>query len=184
MVHPIGQSGGIEPHLSSQSPEERQKLFELQFQTAVISDYVAITQQQHGSVQDNLSKIKSDLSSGKSPDSVAASMNQLISQLNTGVIPGKAPFPTFHFSSEGSDVRTISHFALSLEKFINTAAEKGNIQWANEQKLFKDLTTLIDKCAQMTTEQAYSNLNTLVEEVNKALPGHMRLPKVPTPSKK
>lgn len=179
MTQPIGPSDSANSVPAPQSPQEKQKLFELQFQIAVISDYIAVSGQ-NGSTQQQLNQLKKGLESGQPPDQLASNLNQLISQINNSIIPGKAAFPTFSFSSTGSQVQAITHYAISLEKFLNTAAEKGIINWPNEQKLFKELSSLIENVGQLTPEQAFNKLNELIEEANADLPTQYKLPKIAT----
>ena len=174
-IHPTDSSGPIS---TTQTPQERQKTFEIQFATAVLGNFVAITQQ-NSSIQSQISKLKSGLASGQSPDQLATSLNQLISQINNGIVPGKPHFPYFSFSSEGSQVQALRNFSLSLEKFLNTAAEKGSLNWNDEQKLFGELSYLVNNIGQMTPEQAFDKLNGVIEAANNHLPQKYQLPTIP-----
>lgn len=178
MVYPVHPSDSLHPTQDSQTPQEKQKLFEIQFETAVLSAYVSITNQ-NGSVKQQLSKIKNGAESGQPPDQLATSVNQVIAQINTGVIPGKIAFPSFSFSTDGAQVQAIRNFALSVEKFLNTASEKGNIHWKDEEKLFGHLSDLVYNVGQMTPEQAFNKLNGVIEQANEHLPAHFQLPTIP-----
>lgn len=178
MVHPVQPSDATGPIAISQTPQERQRLFEIQFATEVLSAYVSITRQD-GSVKQQLSKLKNGLASGQSPDQLAPDLNQVISQINSGIVPGKALFPPFSFSSGGSETQALANFCISLEKLLHTAGETGNIPWKHVEKIFGELSTLISNIGQMTSEQAFNKLNGAIEEANKDLPAQYTLPTIP-----
>jgi hypothetical protein len=173
-VHPSDSAGDIAP---SGPSENKRKLFEIQFQTAVIGAYVAITGE-NGSISQQLSKLKDGLQSGAPADKLANGINLLISQINGHMAVSKANFPTFRFTSEGSETQALMNHGISLEKLLNAAAEKGHVERKEQEKLFGELSDFILSVGQMTSEQAYNKLNGLVDQVNDQVPG-LQLPSIP-----
>jgi len=177
MIQPIQPSDSTSPIAISQTPEEKQKSFEIQFETEVLSAYVSITGQ-NGSVKQHLSKLKNGLASGQAPDQLAAGLNQVISQINNQTVP-EENLPAFGFSSDGNQTQAVGCFGLTLEKLLHVASEKGNIQWKDEEKLFGELSSLIYNVEQMIPEQAFKKLNGIIEEANNNLPAQYKLPAIP-----
>ncbi len=169
-------SSAYHPH--SQSPAEAHRMFEIQFETAVLGIFVAATGQD-GSVKRQVSQLKNGIKSGKPTAELATSLNQLVSQINTTVVPGKAPFPSFLFTSEGSQVQALTHHAITLQKCLNTLSENGEMPWDEENKLFNELSTLVRTIPQITPEQAYDKLNYVIELANAHLPSHYQIPELP-----
>ena len=178
MVSSIQPSDASHNYSNTQSPQERQKYFEIQFETAVLSSFVAITQK-NSPLQSQLSKIKNGLDSGEPPEQLATHLNHCIAQINQTLTPEKLPFPPFNFSTEGSQVQTLCNFTLSVQKFLNTAAEKGELPWNEEQKLFSELSSLGNTIGQMTPEQAFDHLNGVIERANRLLPRDYQIPTLP-----
>lgn len=176
MVQPIQPKEPSSPITSRETPQEKHQLFEIEFLTAVLSDYVAVSRQ-NGSAKELLSKLKNGLASGQSPAQLGTQLNDLISQINSGIVPGKAKFPDFN--STGDQTQAVIHCAFCLEKLLNAAAEKGDIKWKDEEKLFNELSDLIYNGGQMAPEQAFKKLNGVIEEANSALPAHQKLPIIP-----
>jgi hypothetical protein len=172
------QASDSSDNISYKTPQEKQKRFELIFEIDVLSCYISMLQQ-NGSLQSQLSKLKNGLESGQSTDQLASNLNQLISQINDQIVPGKPPFPFFSFSNEGSQVQALRNFTLSVQKFINTAAERGQMNWNDEQKLFGELSSLVNNMGQMTPEQAFEKLNGIIEESNQHLSHNYQLPTIP-----
>ncbi len=172
-IHPSGSSYSLP---QTQSPQERKKLFELQFETAVLGIFVAVTGQNNSPIQRQISQLKNGIAAAQPPDQLATSLNQLISQINTTIVPGMAKFPQFQFSGEGSQVQATTYQAITLEKGLLILSEKGHLDPRKEQKLFEQLSSLIGSIAQMTSDQAYSHLNQIIDQANSALPSAYQIP--------
>lgn len=174
MTDPISSSSSAyHPH--TQSPAEAHRMFEIQFETAVLGIFVAASGQD-GSTQHQVSQLKKGIQSGKPTAELASDLNQLISQINVTIIPGKAPLPSFLFTTEGSQVQALTHHAITLQKCLNTLSENGGMPWEEEKKLFSDLTLLIGTIPQITPEQAYGKLNEVIEKANAHLPSQYQIP--------
>lgn len=178
MVQPIHSYGSSEPISDDETPQEKQKLFEIEFETAILGDYISVSEK-NGSLKQQISKLKNELLSGQSSEHLAASLNQLIDQINRTISPGKAKFPPFQFSSEGSSATALTHYAMTLEKLLNAAAEKGAVAWNSEQTLFRDLSALISCIPSMTPSQATERLNSLIDQANAVLPSSLHIPSLP-----
>jgi hypothetical protein len=171
-IPPVGasyQSQGAE------SPQERQKLFEIQFQTAVLGIYIAVSGQ-NGSCEQQLSHIKDGMKSGKATGELAGLLNQLVMQINQTIIPGKAPFPPFQFSTEGSQAQALTNHATTLEKCLNALAEYNQFPWAQEQPLFAQLTSLINTISQLSPAQAFDQINAVINQANGHLSSKFQIP--------
>lgn len=178
MVYPVHPSDPLFLHGSSESPQEKQKLFEIQFETSVLGIYVAVSGQ-NGSIQKQLSHVKNSLASGKSPDQLTESLNQTISQMNQSMVPGTPPFPPFQFTSEGSQRAILTNHALALKKCLNALAENGKIDPSEEQKLMGSLTHLTNHMGQLTPTQAYQQFNGIIQSANDHLSKPYHFPTFP-----
>lgn len=169
-------SSAYHPH--SQSPAEAHRMFEIQFETAVLGIFVATTGQD-GSAKRQVSQLKNGIKSGAPTAELGTSLNQLVSQINTTVVPGKALFPAFLFTSEGSQVQALTHHAITLQKCLNTLSENGGMPWEEEKKLFTELSTLVRTIPQLTPKQAFDTLNEVIEKANTHLPSNFQIPPLP-----
>lgn len=175
-ISPSGPAHHISP---SQSPQERHRMFEIQFETSVLGIFVAVTGQ-NGSMQHQVSQLKNGIKAGNPPAELASGLNQLVSQINTSIAPGKAPFPTFLFSSEGSQAQALTHHAITLEKCLNTLAEHGHLPWPQEHQLFSQLAGLVNTIPQIPAAQAYSELNHVIDQANAHLIRRYQIPSLPS----
>lgn len=178
MTGAIPPSGSTYPEPPSQSPQETHRMLEIQFETSVLGIFVSVTGQ-NGSMQRQISQLKNGINSGQPTSQLATGVNQLVSQINTTIIPGKPQFPTFLFSSEGSQAQALTHHAITLEKCLNTLSQNGQLPWAQESKMFNELSTLISVIPQITPQQASSKLNDVIDQANANLPGQYQIPSLP-----
>lgn len=165
-------------HAHNQSNSETHRMFEIQFETAVLGIFVATTGQD-GSVKHQVSQLKNGMKSGTPTAELATSLNQLVSQINTTIVPGKAPFPAFLFTSEGSQVQALTHHTITLQKCLNTLSENGGMPWEEEKKLFTELSTLVHMIPQITPEQAFDKLNEVIDKANAHLSSNFQIPTLP-----
>lgn len=163
------------PTWLTESPQEKEKMSEVRFQTALLRAYLSVTGH-NGSLAQALEALENEMSTGKFSEQLANNVNQIITQLNQN--SDKAPFPAFSFSTEGPPALAISHFALSLEKFINCTAEKGDMDWTSEKNTFKQLAELINNSGEMAQNAAFKKLNEIIDAVNQQLPAHYHLPTI------
>jgi hypothetical protein len=171
MVQPVSPLGSASVTHGSQSSQEKQKLFEIQFETDVLGSYLASTRQ-NGSLKAQLDNIKKGLASGKSPDLLVSDLNSLISQINQHT--PSPPFPSFSFTSEGSQVTALQYYCITLEKLIHSVS-KG----PQEQNLFKELASLWNDVGQISSEQAFGALNGVIEKINDAFPDKCHISTIP-----
>lgn len=164
------QSGqGPEEIIPRESREEKQKLFELQWEINLLGTYLAVTQK-NGNLSHQLKGIEKDLKGGKSLDSLTPALNQLIDQINRGLSSDEAPFPPFDLTSGGNEQKALMQYAISLEKFLNVAGNKQIIQWDQKESLFNSASQLIDEVGSLSRAQAIGRLNQIIEAANKSLP--------------
>ena len=175
MVHSIQGSDptGLPPN--RETSQERQRLQEIQFETALLGIFISVSGQ-NSSFSHQLSQIKNGLTTGQPATQLASNVNLLITQINTTIIPGKAKFPSFQFSDEGSQTQALTHLAIGLEKCLNTVGEKSKISWKSEETLFGNLSHLIAGMGQLTSQQALSKLNEIIASANTSLPQQYQLP--------
>lgn len=169
MVFGVHTGQGPEPIPPSESKIERQKLFEIQWEIDLISTYVAITQK-NGTIGHQLNSLKKGLSSGESPEKLIAPLNQLIDILNRGMSSHEAPFPPFHLTSGGNEHKALAQFALSLEKYLNVAAEQGKISWEKEETLFNQMSSLVTQIGVLPLNEVIWRINAVIGEANQSLP--------------
>ncbi len=177
MVSSIQAGQGPEGLPPPESHQERQKMFELEWNINLIGTYVAVSNK-GGDADHTLQGIKKELAGGKSPEKLMPAMNQLIDQLNKGLPPDSTPLPPFSFTSTGNENQAMTQYAVTLEKFLNTAANQGKLDWNNETELFDRTTSLINDIGTIPLEEAKSRLNTIVDTANSILPPSYQLPRM------
>lgn len=178
MIQPIDRSNLSSSIPQEASPHERQKLFEIQFETSVLGTFIAVSEK-NDVFNPQLSKIKNGLVSGQSPDQLHRGLNDLIDQINQSSPPEAAPFPPFQFSTEGSESVALSNFVVSLEKVLNVAGKNGVVDWSKEAQLFSKLSSLERNLRGMTTYQVFEQLNQLIVQANESLSAHLHIPSLP-----
>jgi hypothetical protein len=160
---------GPESIRPTESQEERQKLFELQWEINLIGTFVAVTQK-NGNVEHQLNSIKKAFEAGEKPEKLTPAVNQLIDEINKGTPSNTALFPPFDLTSGGNENKAMAQYALSVEKYLNVAAEKGKINWEDEQSLFDQTRSLIENIGAIPTGEAMRRLNAIIESANQSLP--------------
>lgn len=165
---------GPEPVQPTESKKERQKLFEIQWEIDLISTYVAITQQ-NGTIGHQLNSLKKGLNSGEPPEKLIAPLNQLIDGLNKGMLSDVAPFPPFDLTSGGNEHKALGQYALTLEKYLNVAAEQGKISWEKEEQLFNQTNSIVSQIGAIPHDEVVSRINEVIAQANQYLPLNYQL---------
>jgi len=168
-VSSVHEGQGPEPIRPTESKEEQQKIFELQWEINLIGTYVAVSNK-NGNTEHQLKGLKKGLEDGESPEKLVPQMNQLIDQINTGTPSDKAVFPSFDLTSGGNEHKAMAQYALSVEKYLNVAAEHGQISWEKQEPLFNQTRTLVDNIGAIPTDEAMHRLNSIIASANKSLP--------------
>ncbi|MCC5832580.1 MAG: hypothetical protein JJU12_06015 [Chlamydiales bacterium] len=165
---------GPESIRPTESQEERQKLFELQWEINLIGTFVAVSQK-NGNVEHQLNSIKKSFEKGEKPEKLVPAVNQLIDEINKGTPSNVALFPPFDLSSGGNENKAMTQYALSLEKYLNVAAEQGKIGWEQQMPLFDQTSTLVENIGAIPADEAMRRLNAIIEAANRALPPAFQL---------
>lgn len=173
-VNSVQAGQGPESVRPTESKEERQKLFELQWEINLISTFVAVSQK-NGNISHQLDSVKKAFEAGEKPEKIVPALNQLIDDINKGTPSQTALFPSFDLTSGGNEHKAMAQYALSLEKFLNVAAEKGKMSWEDEEPLFNQARTLVDSIGTIPTDEAVSRLNNIIGAANQALPLEFQL---------
>lgn len=166
---------GPEPIHPQESQSEKQKLFDIQFETSVIGMYVAVSQK-NGNISHQLETIKKGMKAGEKPEKLVPAMNHLIDEINKDIPSGKATFPPFELTAHHTQF-ALQNYARTLEKFFNVAAEKGKISWSHQEELFKETSALWAKLDEgnIPMHEAKNNLNAIIEQANQHLPQEFQL---------
>lgn len=177
MVSPIHSS---QPSYPSESPQDRQKLFELQWEISVLGTYLAVTRQ-NGQLASTASKIKNDIKSGAPADSISSDMNTLIDMINKKMPKNLAPFPMFSFTSgQSSPLESLRSYVMTFEKLLLTLRENRQLDPRAEASLWKEAQNVFDSVSK-TSDPAtvFHQLEALVESVNRHLPRDQQIPPLP-----
>jgi hypothetical protein len=180
MVQPIQPLGPSGPFPQQQNRQERRQLLEIEFETAVLGIFVAVSGQNHTPQQQQLSKIKNALASGEQNSSqLVSALNQLIGEINEQITPGKPKFPHFVDDPEGNQPLSLTHFAITLEKCLQALGEKSVLPWKQEENLFQELKNAITEIQKKNPAQGLNRINHVIDEMNQILEGESHIPTLP-----
>ncbi|MCH9626449.1 MAG: hypothetical protein S4CHLAM2_00710 [Chlamydiales bacterium] len=152
-----------------ETPAERKKRFEMQWEMSIIGIYVAVSRK-GGDATHPLDTLKKDLDSDKPPEQLVPALNQVIDLINKDLPSDAAPLPPFDLTSGGNEQKAMAQYAITLEKFLNAAAQQGQIPWKEQEVLFNQTRDLVDHIGAVPLDEAVNRLNAIIEEANQSLP--------------
>lgn len=169
----------------SESAQEKQKLFELEWEINLLGAYLTASAKNNPLLQ-HVSNLKNMVATGKTaPSLIATEVNHLISQVNYQTGGGVVPLPPFE-STIDNEAQALTSFAKTIEKVVKQFAENKSLPaWSPGDSLFKEGTELFKAISSglfdRNPQEGLQKLNQLIEKINNSQNHqmHLQIPLIP-----